>query len=285
MTNLQFDKNSLFVTGAAGRIGRALQMQWGQGVAGQSVIWSARKADQDIDIAWDIGIDPTPSLPKGSILLHLAGQTRGDLAELAENRRSAVALCAAAQACAARHVFFMSTSAVYRPEATPIDETRTPDPVSAYGHAKLEAEQALQTHAGRFGLTILRLGNLAGADAILSSARLGPVTLDPIAGQKGGPERSYIGPRALAAALAALIALAAAGKALPGILNLAQDPALPMADLLTQFGAQWQFGPPRAAAIPRVALSTTRLKGCIDLPPATAKSVVEDLNSMKALWP
>jgi nucleoside-diphosphate-sugar epimerase len=278
-------ENSLVLTGASGRIGRALRLKWGAGVAGLTVLWSSRNPGQGIDIPWDIGAEPAPALPNGAIFLHLAGQTRGDAAMLAENRRSASAVAEAAQASGARHLFFMSSAAVYQPEPDLIDETRTPEPAGDYGHAKLEAERALREHPRSFGLTILRLGNLAGADALLSSARQGPVMLDPIAGQSGGPERSYIGPVALAAALAALIALTVRGKALPEILNLAQDPALPMADLLTTFGAPWQFGPPRAAAVPRVALSVVRLKNLINLPQASAASVVADLNSLKALWP
>ncbi len=179
----------------------------------------------------------------------------------------------------------MSTAAVYRPELTPIDETRSPDPLGDYGRAKLEAEEILRQPGSGFGLTILRLGNVAGADALLSSARQGVVVLDPIPGQSGGPERSYIGPKALAAALQHLLTSAAQGDTLPEILNLAQEPALPMADLLTAFGATWRFGPPREAAIPRVALSVTRLKTCIDLPEATASGIVADLNALKALWP
>ncbi len=182
-------------------------------------------------------------------------------------------------------MFYMSTSAVYRPQPTPIDEMQTPDPVSAYGRAKLDSERIIRSLAFPFGLTILRLGNLAGADALLSSARRGPVILDPIPGQSGGPERSYIGPRALAAALGALIAKAVQQESLPSILNLAQGPALPMADLLTAYGARWQFGPPRPEAIARVTLSTARLRTCVDLPDATATGIVADLNSLKALWP
>ncbi len=285
MTNLQASEDTVIVTGAAGRIGRALRVQWGERVAGHPVLWSARKSGQGIDIAWDIGKSPIPSLPKGSIFLHLAGETRGDAVALAENRHSAAALSAAALASEARHVFFMSTAAVYRPQTTLIDESQTPDPVSDYGCAKLDAELAMRQPGLGFGLTILRLGNLAGADALLSGARQGPVVLDPILGQRGGPERSYIGPIALGAALSALIAFAAQGEPLPDILNLAQEPALPMADLLTAFGAQWRFGPSRQAAIPRVALSVALLKSRVDLPQATAAGIVADLNSLKALWP
>lgn len=284
-STLKLNQHTLIVTGAAGRIGRALHVQWGAGLEGAQILWSARKAGQAIDLVWDIGESPAPSLPKGAVFLHLAGETRGDAVALAENRRSAAALCAAALESGARHVFLMSSAAVYRPQASPIEESQTPDPVSDYGCAKLDAEQAMRHHGPGFGLTVLRLGNLAGADALLSSARKGPVVLDPIPGQTGGPERSYIGPRVLAAALSSVIMAALQGETLPDVLNLAQEPALPLADLLTAFGALWHFGPPRPAAIPRVALSVARLKSRLDLPKATPAGIVADLSSLTGLWP
>lgn len=285
VANLQWNEHCLVVTGARGRIGRALRVQWGGAIAGLQVLWSARTSDQNIDIAWNIGESPAPALPQRAIILHLAGKTRGDADALAENRRTAAALRKAAQSCGARHVFFMSTAAVYRPELTPIDETQAPDPPGDYGRAKLEAEQILRQPGSGFGITILRLGNVAGADALLSGAGQGVVVLDPVPGQAGGPERSYIGPVALAAALQHLLTSAAQGDALPEILNLAQEPALPMADLLTAFGATWRYGPPRETAIPRVALSVARLKALVTLPEATAPGIVADLNALKAHWP
>lgn len=273
------------VTGAAGRVGRALRAVLGGRIAGHPVLWSARRPGQGIDLAWDIGSDPAPDLPQGCVILHLAGQTRGEAAALAENRHSAAFLGKTAQKVQARHVFLMSSVAVYPPGAAPIAEDCPPDPASAYGQAKLaaEVEARAQTPAGR--LTILRLGNLAGADALLSAARAGPVLLDPIAGQSLGPERSYIGPQTLARVLEALIARAFRGADLPEVLNLAQPPALAMGDLLTAAGAAWQFGPPRAAAIPKVAVATARLAGLVDLPQATAEGMIAELDRLKPVWP
>lgn len=247
------------------------------------VIWAARRPGQGVDLVWDIGAAPAPLLPKGAILLHLAGQTSGSAEVLAENRRSAEALARAAERAA--HVFFMSSVAVYRPEALPIVEETPCDPPGAYGQAKRAAEAALQALLPAERLTLLRLGNLAGADAPLTAARRGAMVLDPVAGQAGGPERSYIGPRALARALEALIARTATGQSLPGVLNLAQSPALAMGDLLTAFGADWRFGPPRPEAVARVEVCTRRLSHLVDLPAASAAGVVADLRSLQGLWP
>lgn len=290
VSNSEVIETSLIVTGASGRVGRALRAVWGGRVAGLPVLWSARKAGQDIDLVWNIGIEPAPPLPRRAIFLHLAGQTRGSEAELAENRRSAKALGACARAADARHVFFMSSVAVYPPGPGLIAEDQAVDPTSAYAKAKLAAEVAIRLAVPEGRLTLLRLGNLAGADTLLTSARAAilqqcPVALDPVAGQPGGPERSYIGPQALAHVLAALIGMAAQGMALPDVLNLAQPPALRMADLLTAAGANWHFGPPRAGVIRRVAVDVARLAALVSLPQATAETVIADLNGLKDVWP
>jgi hypothetical protein len=268
VNNLEITPSCTVVTGSSGRVGRALRCVWGDRVAGRPVVWSARRADQPTDFVWDIGKSDPPPFPDGAIFLHLAGQIRGDAAALAENRRSAQVLCKVAEMSQAAHVFLMSSGAVYAASAGPIFETQDPAPFSDYGRAKLEAEQVAQSILPPDRLTILRLGNLAGADALLSAARMGPVVLDPIEGQPGGPERSYIGPRAL-----------------PAILNIGQPPALAMADLLQAYGADWSFGPPRKAAVPRVELCVDLLAGLIDVPQASARTVVDDLASLDGQWP
>ena len=283
MSNTLRDQAVVVVTGAAGRVGRALRAVWGHSVAGMPIVWAARQAGQGIDLAWNIGDGDAPALPQRAIFLHLAGQTKGGADQLAENRRSATVLCENAQAARARHVFLMSSVAVYHPGPALITEDQPAAPQNLYGHAKRAAEVAAQSVLPN--LTLLRLGNLAGADTLLTNARKGPVLLDPIAHQPGGPERSYIGPRALAGVLGSLITLALQNAPPPGILNLAQPPALSMADLLTAAGADWRFGPPRPDSIPRVAVSVARLAGLVPLAEATADSVVADMTSLQGVWP
>ncbi len=282
VTNLTSVQRPVVVTGAAGRVGQALRAVWGHRVAGRPILWSARTPAQSIDLPWNISQDPAPLLGAGAVFLHLAGKTSGTEAALAENRQSAEAVARAAARCKAAHVFLVSTAAVYRPSPDPIDETVLPDPVSPYGRAKRAAELAMQ---GPFGLTVLRLGNLAGADVLLERARQGRVTLDPIAGQPGGPERSYIGPRVLAAALEGLILRVDAGQTLPPVVNLAQHPPVAMADLLQAAGADWGFGAPRAEAVPRVALDVSLLSALVPLPPASAEGLMADLSSLDGVWP
>lgn len=262
---------SVLITGSTGRVGGALRAVWTDNLAGGvPILWHGRRAGPGVDVVWDIGQNPPVGLPQGGIVLHLAGLTRGSVAALDENRRVTAAVCGAMPGA---HHFVMSSAAVYAPGPDPIAETTPPAPVSDYGRAKLAAE------AAAFGdrVTILRLANLAGADALLGQPAGQMVTLDPIAGQGRGPERSYIGPRVLAQVLAGLFVRAGA---LPHVINLAQPGVIAMADLLDARGQPWRFGPPRAGAVARVVLATDVLAGLVPLPPATPDSIIADLASV-----
>lgn len=278
----------LLITGSTGRLGRALQAVWQkQGGPGFEVIGLGRRAE----LPWRIGIDPAPDWPEGAVLLHLAGVVAGEAAKLAQNAVLTEAVCQAALQRRARHVLVASSVAVYRPGPADIPETQPPDPQNPYGKAKLAAEEAARrvlARSGPTGLTLLRLGNVAGADALLGHGP-GPLALDPVAGQARGPERSYIGPVALAGVIAALVRRVMAGDGLPDVLpdvlNVAQPPVVAMADLLDAAGADWQFGPPRLGVVPRVGVATTRLQGLMPLPRASADSILADLRQLKGLWP
>lgn len=273
---------AVLVTGGFGRVGRALRALLPENRAGGlPILWHGRQAGPGVDLAWDIGADRSVALPRRLIILHLAGRTLGSEPDLAENRRVTEALCQAARAAAACHVFVMSSAAVYAPGPLALHEADAPAPVSPYGRAKLAAERvAAETLPGP-DLTVLRLANLAGADALLGNVRADvPVLLDPIAGQSGGPERSYIGPRALSAVLLALVARANGGEALPAVLNVAQPGVIAMADLLDARGQAWSFGPPRAGAIGRVVLATGLVQSLVALRPATARGLIADLDSV-----
>ena len=273
----------VWVTGASGRVGRALRAVWGpKAHETLPILWHSRNSSDAADIVWDIGQNPPPPLPDGLIVLHLAGKTNGSRDELAQNAAVTEAACQAALSANARHMFLMSTAAVYAPGPGLLDETAPPAPLSPYGASKLAAETvAAQLMPGR--LTILRLANLAGADALLGPLRP-EVVLDPVAGQAGGPVRSYIGPRALAQVLADLLLLAANGTVLPDVLNLAQQPPVAMADLLQARGQPWRFGPPRASAVARVALNTDRLAALVALPRTSPAALIADMTSVPG-WP
>ena len=280
------DAPTLLVTGSTGRVGGALRVIWQKNLLnGMPIIWHGRKVGPGVDMVWDIGQNPPVSLPKGLIILHLAGVTKGSAQDLVQNAKVTAAVCAAARAAQARHVFVMSSAAVYGLSADLIDEDDAKVPVSAYGQAKLDAEVVAEQSLTGMGLTLLRLANLAGADALFGNCGPGKtILLDPVAGQMRGPERSYIGPHALASALSGLFRHVLCGTDLPPVLNLAEPGIMAMADLLDARGQPWEFGPPRSAAIARVALATARLSALVQMEPASPASLIADLDRMRG-WP
>jgi nucleoside-diphosphate-sugar epimerase len=287
LTSLSHDRAAaLLVTGASGRIGRALRVLLPANRAGAlPILWQGRRAEPWADLNWDMAADPQVRLPGGLIILHLAGRTTGSPQDLDENRVLTETVCRAANASGAVHVFVMSSAAVYAPGPAPLSERAEPAPINAYGLSKLAAERAAVASVRGPGLTLLRLANLAGADALLGNLRDGvPSILDPVAGQPGGPERSYIGPRDLTEVLLALVARAAATRPLPRILNLAQPGVIAMADLLTAAGQPWSFGPPRAGVVGRVVLDTGLLESLVAVPAATPAGLVAEVASVPG-WP
>ena len=266
----------LLVMGATGRIGAAMRSQ--APMQGLRPIWQARRPEPGF-LKWDIMAEPCPTGAASGVVLCLAGVTRGD--DLALNEALALAACRAAVEQGAQHVFLASSAAVYGPSLNALRENMSPAPLAAYGAAKLAMEHAAQAmmRSEAVGLTLLRIGNIAGFDALLGGLKPGiPAMLDPVSAQPGGPVRSYIGPVSLARVLAQLAGLAARGVALPPVLNIAAAP-VSMGDLLDATGANWVYGGLNPNVIPRVELDITLLKSLVDLPPQAG-----DPAAMVAQW-
>lgn len=262
----------ILVTGAGGRLGRLLRAHWPRCLpGGVAPLWQGRRAVAPGWLSWDMldGPYPGPRLD-GGVILHLAGVTGGDASALADNGRLALAALAAAEASGAARVFVASTAAVYGPGGgADLAEDGPTAPANAYGAAKLRMERQVieAASACRAAVTILRIGNVLGCDALIGGAQPGrTVILDPVPEREGGPERSYIGPQTLAEVLAQLCVRALQGGHLPDVVNVAADPPVRMADLLEAAGLDWRYGPENPAVIARVALSCDRLRGLVTLP-------------------
>ena len=276
-------KQNLIVTGAGGRIGRLIRLSVGtENFTDFSIRFTSRHSE-DPALRWDMTGTDLPDLPKGGILLHLAAALpgRGAATGLSDNMAMAQAVLRADQTASFTHVVFMSTVAVYAPQSVAISETVPAAPQNDYGRTKWQAEQILRAGLGD-RLTVLRLANLAGADALLGAAARGPVLLDPVPGQAGGPLRSYIGPMTLARTLAVLLAKP---DRLPAILNLAQPGVVAMADLLDVSGRDWGFGPYRPEVLPKLEVDVTRMMSFCPLPIATAGTLWDEVSAMQGLWP
>jgi nucleoside-diphosphate-sugar epimerase len=208
----------------------------------------------------------------------LAGATPATGGALEDNARIADACLAAAQAAGIGRVLLASSSAVYGadPAGRPFAEDAPPRPLSDYGRAKLamEAVAAPWRQAG-IAVTALRIGNVAGADALLAGragAGAAPVGIDAFADGLG-PLRSYIGPRDMAAVLADL---ALHPGPLPEVLNLAALRPVRMMALATAAGLDWRPVPAPPAARQVITLDCARLAAlCPDSPgPGDAAAMV-----------
>jgi nucleoside-diphosphate-sugar epimerase len=279
----------VLITGAAGQLGRMLRSAWADaGPLGFEPIWSARLANGSDDLAWDILSGPAPRIAEVAIVLHLAGVLHGTPSALSANAAMGLKVCAAAKLAGARHVFLASSASVYGLSFHDHFEAQTPAPFSDYGRAKLAMERAALCWAhdegpNAPGVTCLRIGNVLGADALFGHGLSGrEVVLDTIVGQPGGPQRSYIGPVALAKALADLIAQTLAGTIMPPILNVASPGAVFMADLLNAARTPFRFGPPNCRVTPKVSLATTKLSRIVTLGAANAAEMVADWRRVTA---
>lgn len=197
-----------------------------------------------------------------SALVMLAGVTPApgvDESALALNRSLAEGCLRAATGCGIGRVLLASSSAVYgiEPNIGPFAEGMPPNPISAYGRAKLDME-AVAHNARDAGLDVccLRIGNVAGADALLGplTGRLvdptNPLRIDAFADALG-PLRSYIGPASLARVLAVL---ASAPDRLPDVLNVATPVPVRMVDLAKAAGWPYVLQPAPASAVQSITL-------------------------------
>lgn len=284
----QVARPRLLVIGGTGRLGRLLQRAFATpSGAGVQPVWQTRGAPGPG--TW-LRVDPltepdalAAAAARADVILHLAGAVSGGPEGLARHTDLALATVRAA---GGRPVFVASSAAVYGAGPPPDPERGWSEadpcrPASRYGAAKCAMEQAV---AGCPGVTVLRIGNVAGADALFGHAAPdGGRVLDCFA-DGSTPRRSYIGPRALTRALARLTRIAGAGGVLPQTLNLALPGVVSMDGLLDAAGARWQIRPAPGGAIAEVRLDVSRAVGLGLIPaaPARAPMIVGDLRGLEA---
>ncbi|ATG38059.1 putative NAD dependent epimerase/dehydratase (plasmid) [Phaeobacter piscinae] len=279
----------ILILGASGRIGGILRHQWAS--AGADLRWQRRARPdgaEPVAAGWHV-FDPladpealAAAARGAAAILCLAGPVPGGAAgrdlsahQLMQHRDLAMATLEAAArvrdaetgaGTGAPRLLLASSAAVYGAAPGPLSEDIPLAPMAPYGVAKAEMEQAAQARAAELGLEIslLRIGNIAGIDAILGGWRAG-FCLDQFAdGQT--PRRSYIGPGTLAEVLASLIQC----PDLPQVLNIAQPGAVAMGDLLQAAGLDCARKPAPAQAIAEVRLDVTRLIGLLAAQPVPA---------------
>lgn len=251
--------------GSNGRVGRLLRQVLTcpppdlQEFARRPLIWQARQPQTGPDtLVWS----PGGALPTGlrpQAVVALWGVTSGTATALAQNTYLARAAFDLACQTGARRVLHLSSAAIYGAPSGPVCEASTPKPCTPYGMAKLAMERAIadwQSQGSTPRNTILRLGNVAGADSLFANLAT-PLTLDRFAGGQG-PSRSYIAPRDLARVIARLVTCPL-GQ-LPEVANIAGPYPVPMADIARAAGVpiRWRTAPP--GALERMDLATDTLR-------------------------
>lgn len=276
MTNAFPDLTSTVLIGASGRVGRMLCRHWPdpnrllqvqrrtEALAPGSLVWNPL----DGPAAFLDHLSRADAGPMPFALIMMAGVTPGpgiDAAALAGNHALARACLNAAHQAGIRRVLLASSSAVYglHPQGMPLDEDAKPAPFGAYGRAKLEMEAA--AHPARdagLEVTVLRIGNVAGADALLAPLTgrapdgQPPLRIDAF-GDGLGPLRSYIGAAGLARVLATL---AHRPGPLPEVLNVAAPDPIRMTALAKAAGWPFALVPAPPTAHQHITLDCRRLQ-------------------------
>lgn len=276
----------ILLVGGSGRVGRLLMAVWprtGPDLVVQHRAAPPQQASAPV-LAWDLVADgPAPLVDwvraHGGLeaMVLLAGVTPApgvSEAALAGNTQIAMAAIDGARAAGIPRVLVASSSAVYGAgRGTPLAEEAALGPVNAYGRAKIEMERLCQRAPTGMAVTCLRIGNVAGADALLLSAEKAqaPLVLDQFE-DGAGPVRSYVGPETLARLLAELALYPAD---LPGVLNIAARAPVAMADLLVAAGTPWRWRPAPETALQRITLDCTRLAALAGL--SAQESTAEEM--------
>ncbi|CAD7035456.1 UDP-glucose 4-epimerase GalE [Pseudorhizobium endolithicum] len=261
-------RHRLLLVGSSGRVGSLMLKYWRRSPpANFEVIGQRRTADVTADentIVWDL-----KSAPPADIIRHgaettmivMAGITPASGSPLQGNRDIAIECVEVAQRIGARRVLFSSSSSVYGPGlGTPINESYNPDQQNAYGESKLAMEAAIFDSAGELDYSILRIGNVLGADALLTAARKlkcgEPLELDQFE-SGGGPVRSYIDPALLTCVLESL---ACYPSGLPRVLNVACPTPVSMQALADAARIPWRWRPAPSIAYERIVLDCDLLQ-------------------------
>ncbi|MEP3180383.1 MAG: NAD-dependent epimerase/dehydratase family protein, partial [Lentilitoribacter sp.] len=158
----------------------------------------------------------------------------------------------AAQTARVKRVFLTSSAAVYGGQESPLKETDQLAPLSEYGRSKVEMEKLAAKHQQTS--TTLRIGNVAGADAILGNWH--PEMAIDTFPDGSTPKRSYIGVRTLAEIVQKLIKI----ESLPPVLNLAAPRSIQMNELLDSANLAYNRKQASEKTIPNVTLDITLLE-------------------------
>lgn len=258
----------ILLVGATGRVGRLLVGNWRIAPPRHAhLVYQSRHQTDFPMLLWSpengstaLQADADRHGPYAAMIM-LAGATPATGADMNVNVTIAEECLRAATETGIPRVLLASSSAVYGASSgTPFTETDPVAPQSDYARSKLAMEQVAATfRTPALDICALRIGNVAGADALMLNAAKAtpdaPVRIDRFA-DGTGPQRNYIGPATMARVLEHLSLTPAT---LPPILNLAAPRPVMMEALAQAADIPWQFTAAPDSAIHRVTLDCAQL--------------------------
>lgn len=253
------------LVGSTGRIGSFMMRHWSvTPAAGLTVVPQARSLVDESVLVWSPRSgDPLPA-GRFDAMLMLAGVTPSGGGRLSANAEIAEASLAAAAKARIGRVLVASSASVYGAGSeVPFRETDALRPASDYGRSKVEMEGVCMGWRERgLDVTCLRIGNVAGADALLGATHEGTVTLDQFA-DGAGPVRSYIGLKTLAELTGSLLTLT--GQ-LPPVLNVAAPSPTSMEALAVAAGLEVRWRQAPSSAVQFALLDCSLVASIFDFP-------------------
>ena len=277
--------------GASGRVGRLIASSWANRASPWHKVPLQYRHPQTLfnsrNIPWDVTDGPDGLLKWmdrfGALetLIVMAGVTPATSSDMTLNTVIAKAYLDAARVAGIKRVLLASSSAVYGfGDGSPMSETHTCAPVNTYGKSKLDMETMASNVAADTNMEIccLRIGNIAGADALLLNAPKAtpetPLIIDRFP-DGAGPLRSYIGPTQAGDVLAKL---ACHQGALPPVLNLAGTAPIHMEELAIAANLPWLYQTAPQTMHQSITLDCSVLAALIDMPRGThdAKAITLD---------
>ena len=277
--------------GASGRVGRLIASAWAnRDSPWHSVPLQYRRPQTGFhyrNIRWDVTNGPDGLLKWmdrfGALdtLIVMAGVTPATSPDMTLNTVIAKAYLDAARIAGIKRVLLASSSAVYGfGDGSPMSETHSCAPINTYGKSKLDMEAMARNVTADTNMEIccLRIGNIAGADALLLNASKAtpetPLIIDRFP-DGAGPLRSYIGPTQAGDVLAQL---ACHQGTLPHVLNLAGTAPIHMEELAIAASLPWRYATAPKTSHQSITLDCSVLISLIDMPLGThdAKTITLD---------
>ncbi|MEQ6202783.1 NAD-dependent epimerase/dehydratase [Sulfitobacter sp. HNIBRBA2951] len=279
----------VLVLGGSGRVGTMLRRSWRRGPLHMPTTF-AYQTRSGAGLLWDMQNPPNDAVIAAGpfdVMVVLSGVVPRAGADFALNTSIGVAALHAAAQMGVGRVLLASTSAVYGLHSdAPFDEDAEPRPVNDYGKSKLEMELACIPLAETLGieLCLMRIGNVAGADALLLNAAVlqegEALRLDQFP-NGGTPLRSYIGPQTFAQVIGTLIH---AEGALPQVLNIGAPEPLEMGALAQAAGVPVTMAAKADTGAQYITLNCNRLAVLHPFVPSdsTATAMVAQWQALRA---